>query len=103
MLRERVSALPGVTSVSYSVFLPLTMHSNGTNIQVDDGKGNKIAVVGAHAGSVGKALPGTTIVIDRRNPSLPPADVRLQGDTRGAAAARLPRDVSVEIDAIAIV
>jgi predicted permease len=34
-LRERVAALPGVTSVSYSVFLPLTMHSNGTTIEVD--------------------------------------------------------------------
>jgi predicted permease len=34
-LREQVAALPGVTSVSYSVFLPLTMHSNGTTIEVD--------------------------------------------------------------------
>ena len=41
-LRERVSALPGVTAVSYSVFLPLTMHSNGTNIQVDGGDGSNV-------------------------------------------------------------
>jgi predicted permease len=34
-LREDVAALPGVTAVSYTMHLPLTMQNNGDNIQID--------------------------------------------------------------------
>lgn len=38
-LRDRVAALPGVTSVSYAAFLPLTLQSNGTNVEMSGGDG----------------------------------------------------------------
>ncbi|MFI5311789.1 MAG: ABC transporter permease [Gemmatimonadales bacterium] len=34
-LRDQVAGLPGVTAVSYSAFVPLSMRSDGDNIQVD--------------------------------------------------------------------
>jgi predicted permease len=34
-LRENVAALPGVTSASYTMHLPLTMHNNGDEIRID--------------------------------------------------------------------
>jgi predicted permease len=34
-LRERLEHLPGVSALSYTMHLPLTMHNNGDNIQVD--------------------------------------------------------------------
>ena len=34
-LREDVAALPGVSSVSYTMHLPLTMHNNGDEIRID--------------------------------------------------------------------
>ena len=34
-LREQVAALPGVTAVSYTMHLPLTMHNNGDDIRID--------------------------------------------------------------------
>ena len=36
-LRDRVAALPGVTQVSFADYLPLTMRSDGDNIQIADG------------------------------------------------------------------
>ena len=34
-LRERVEGLPGVTAAAYTMHLPLTMHNNGDNIEID--------------------------------------------------------------------
>jgi len=34
-LRDDVAALPGVTAVSYTMHLPLTMHNNGDEIRID--------------------------------------------------------------------
>jgi predicted permease len=34
-LRDQVAALPGVTAVSYTMHLPLTMHNNGDEIRID--------------------------------------------------------------------